>query len=295
MLSSAWLRLALAFASISALSAQNILLTNDDGWAVAQIRAQYDALTGAEFNVVLLCPAQNQSGNGSDTTAPTMLTEPCEFNTCPTGSPPEGYNSSNPRINYVNAYPVDAVHYGIKTLSPEFFNKNSDFVVSGPNIGSISDEPITFHGGAACEAAKLGVPSTAFSSHTGAQVPYTILESDPNAKYSESSRIYSALTVNYTKTILKPGVPPLPKGIIVNINYHRIDMCRAPSDYKWVFSLIGAKPLWAPIHPFSTVASRPALRLNHPTRRFRLRRSSTPSTVRDAYSKLGTVVPMPRA
>ncbi|OSX63833.1 hypothetical protein POSPLADRAFT_1138552 [Postia placenta MAD-698-R-SB12] len=59
--------------------------------------------------------------------------------------------------------------------------------------------------------------------------------------------------------------------------------------------LIGAKPLWAPIHLFSAVASRPALRLTHPTLRFRLRRSSTSSTVRDACSKLGTVVPMPRA
>ncbi|EED84028.1 predicted protein [Postia placenta Mad-698-R] len=59
--------------------------------------------------------------------------------------------------------------------------------------------------------------------------------------------------------------------------------------------LIGAKPLWAPIHLFSALASRPALRLSLPTLRFRLRRSSTPSTVCDTYSKLGTVFPMPRA
>ncbi|EED83610.1 predicted protein [Postia placenta Mad-698-R] len=57
--------------------------------------------------------------------------------------------------------------------------------------------------------------------------------------------------------------------------------------------LIGAKPLWAPIHLFSALASCPALRLSLPTLQFRLRRSSTPSTVRDAYSKLGTVFPMP--
>ncbi|KAF9808278.1 hypothetical protein IEO21_07921 [Rhodonia placenta] len=60
-------------------------------------------------------------------------------------------------------------------------------------------------------------------------------------------------------------------------------------------SLIGAKPLWAPIHLFSAVASRPALRLGHPTLRFRLQRSSTSLTVRDTYAKLGTIVPMPRA
>ncbi|KAF9798349.1 hypothetical protein IEO21_10741 [Rhodonia placenta] len=60
-------------------------------------------------------------------------------------------------------------------------------------------------------------------------------------------------------------------------------------------ALIGAKPLWALIHLFSAVASCPALRLGHPTLRFRLQCSSTSSTVRDACSKLGTVVPMPRA
>lgn len=29
----------------------NIVLTNDDGWAVAMIRAQYEALNGADHNV----------------------------------------------------------------------------------------------------------------------------------------------------------------------------------------------------------------------------------------------------
>lgn len=34
---------------------QNIVLTNDDGWAVAQIRAQYNALNAAGFNVRPFC------------------------------------------------------------------------------------------------------------------------------------------------------------------------------------------------------------------------------------------------
>lgn len=34
--------------------AANIVLTNDDGWAVAQIRAQFDSLVGAGQNVRLL-------------------------------------------------------------------------------------------------------------------------------------------------------------------------------------------------------------------------------------------------
>lgn len=87
----------------------NVLVTNDDGWATAQIRAQFEALEAAGFNVrkysshclksltlyvlvqlVLSCPAINRSGTGSSTAPPTTLTAPCEFNTCATGSPPEG-------------------------------------------------------------------------------------------------------------------------------------------------------------------------------------------------------------
>lgn len=253
MLSSAWLRLALVFASISTISAKDILLTNDDGWADAQIRAQYDELTRAGFNVVLSSPSENQSGTGSTTATPTVLTEPCEYDTCPVGSPPEGSDPDNPRINYVNAYPVDAAYYGIETLSPKFFGKKPDFVVSGPNIGNNLGTVVLESGtvGAACEAAKLGVPSTAFSGDTGAQVSYTTLETDPTASSSESSWIYGALTVHYTQTILEqdiPGVPLLPEGITINVNYPGIDECPEPSDYEWVFSRnlanTGQEDLW---------------------------------------------------
>ncbi|KAJ3739919.1 hypothetical protein DFH05DRAFT_1537710 [Lentinula detonsa] len=58
-----------------------------------------------------------------------------EFNTCPTGSPPEGFNASDSHLNYVNAFPVNSVRFGIQTLSPKFFGGAPDFVVSGPNVG----------------------------------------------------------------------------------------------------------------------------------------------------------------
>lgn len=91
--------------------------------------------------------------------------------------------------------------------------------------------------GAACEAAKEGIPSTAFSGGTGSQVSYTTLESDPTASSSESSWIYAALTVHYTETLLDAFAwPTLPPGVIVNVNYAPIDGCPSPFDYRWVFS-----------------------------------------------------------
>ncbi|KAI0726991.1 hypothetical protein C8Q72DRAFT_925719 [Fomitopsis betulina] len=79
----AHLRAVVAVSCISVALARNILLTNDDGWAVAQIRVQYQELTDAGFDVILLCPAENMSGTGSSTAAPTILAETCEYDTCP--------------------------------------------------------------------------------------------------------------------------------------------------------------------------------------------------------------------
>ena len=45
--------------------------------------------------VILSAPAQNQSGKGSQTTTPVELAEPCQFDTCPAGSPAFGYDASD--------------------------------------------------------------------------------------------------------------------------------------------------------------------------------------------------------
>ena len=43
----------------------NVVLSNDDGWAEINIRAFYNALTGAGDSVVLSAPAENESGTGT--------------------------------------------------------------------------------------------------------------------------------------------------------------------------------------------------------------------------------------
>lgn len=69
---------------------------------------------------------------------PSVLTEPCEFDSCSTGSPAVGYNASNTRLNYVNSYPATSMEYGINTLAPKFFDGVPDFAVTGPNVGGTS-------------------------------------------------------------------------------------------------------------------------------------------------------------
>ncbi|CCM04144.1 uncharacterized protein FIBRA_06306 [Fibroporia radiculosa] len=227
--------------------AQSLVLTNDDGWAVANIRAQFTALNNAGFDVVLSSPAVNMSGSGSLSIAPIPLLVPCEFNTCPVGSPAEGYNATDPRLNYVNAFPVDAASYGIQTLAPKFFiDPAPDFLVSGPNIGNNLGVVVQLSGtvGAASEAAKLGIPSAAFAGASGSHVSYTTLESSPDALSSLAAALYSTLTTYFVETLINGGPDPiLPPTILLNVNYPSIDDCPEQSDYNWVLS----RNLWNPL------------------------------------------------
>ncbi|OSD03723.1 sure-like protein [Trametes coccinea BRFM310] len=228
----------------SLVSATNILISNDDGWATAQIRQQFDALNSTGYDVVLSCPALNQSGRGSLSKALEPLKEPCEFDTCPTGSPAVGSDASNPRLNYVNGYPVDAARYGIQTLSKQYFaSEQPDFVVSGPNVGANLGLVVLLSGtvGAACEAARSGIPAGAFSGLSGSQVSYTTLETDPDSTSSLAARIYSDLTTTFvnaltTSDAARAGDALLPAGVIVNVNYAAVDACPSAASYKWVFS-----------------------------------------------------------
>lgn len=135
------------------------------------------------MKVVLSAPAINKSGSGSSSTTPTTLTQPCEFNTCPTGSPATGFNATDSQYNSnsIWAWPVhrpelssssaqlcervpvglscyqhadgsltgavisvDSVRFGIQTLSPKFFGGAPDLIVSGPNVGSVYFVHVSF-------------------------------------------------------------------------------------------------------------------------------------------------------
>ncbi|RDB15111.1 Acid phosphatase [Hypsizygus marmoreus] len=222
-----------------------IVLTNDDGWAVAQIRAEYTALKAAGFSVVLSAPADNRSGTGSSSAIPVPLTQPCEFNTCPTGSPAIGFNASDPLLNYVNAFPVDAVRVGIQILAPRLLGGRPDLIFSGSNVGNNLGPGITGSGtvGAASEAALEGFPSIAFSGSSTAQVSYTTLETDPNSTASRAAIIYTTLSLTFIQALLASPAPILPLGISLNVNYPPTTNCPTASSFSFVLTRIAVNPL----------------------------------------------------
>lgn len=249
----------LVISGIAAAYAQNLVLTNDDGWAVAQIRAQYTALTDEGFEVVLSSPALDMSGTGSSTMIPLPLDiTPCEYDSCPIGSPAKGYNASEARLNYVNAFPSDAAHYGIETLAPRLFHgAQPDLVVSGPNIGTNTGLINQISGtiGAAAEAATIGVSSVAFGGTSGSHVSYTTLASTPNATSTLSAYFYATLTTQFIHTFLSGGsAPVLPPETFVSVNYPAISACAEPVDARWVLARNLANPFAEDIETCGTTS-----------------------------------------
>jgi len=239
--------LSVLFATVA--GAQKIVLTNDDGWAVAQIRDQYAGLKAANYDVILSAPANDRSGTGSATLpiALPLLLSPCEFNSCPLGSAGTGNNASDISLNYFNSFPVDAARYGIQTLAPKIWGGKSkpDLIVSGPNIGENAGLDVLISGtvGAACEGESEGIPSIAFSGVTNDKVSYTTLESDPNSAATLSAHVYTSLTTKLVQTIFSGAGSSrlVPKGTIINVNYPALNFtagstCSKPEDVKWVFS-----------------------------------------------------------
>ncbi|GLI79455.1 hypothetical protein PoHVEF18_007790 [Penicillium ochrochloron] len=232
--------IAAVLASLSvagSVNAVNIISSNDDGWAEVNIRALFDTLTAGGHSVVVAAPAENQSGTGSSQKTPTTLTEACEFNSCPSGSPAVGYNASQPRLNYVNSYPATSMKYGINSIGPRFFNGAPDLAVAGPNVGNNIGLAALLSGtvGATTYAAyNAGIPAVAFSGATGSQTAW-----NASATYPDYSQIYADLALNLTDHLVASDAPYLPNNIWLNVNFGAVSSeCSKAEDFSFVLSRI---------------------------------------------------------
>ncbi|TKX24131.1 acid phosphatase-like protein 1 [Elsinoe australis] len=226
-----------------AANAANLVLSNDDGWAEKNTRTFYNALTAAGENVVLSAPAENQSGSGSSSATPKPRTEPCQFNSCPANSPAIGSDPRNPRFNYVNSFPVDAVRNGIN-IAPRILGARADLVVAGPNVGSNLGLVTRFSGtvGAATEAATQGFPAIAFSGTSGDPISFT-------AATPVYASVYADLATNLTQTLLRSGAPLLPAKTYLNVNFpaSSASSCGNAANFRFILTRIdGAVPLITP-------------------------------------------------
>ncbi|KAK4120215.1 sure-like protein [Parathielavia appendiculata] len=214
-----------------------IIQSNDDGWAEQYLRSFHNALVASGHDVVLSAPAENKSGSSSLDIEPSPRTTACQYNSCPANSGPIGRNSTSPRLNWVNSYPVTSIRYGIDTIAPPFWNGQApELAVTGPNVGSNLYLQVPFSGtvGAAVYAAKEAkIPAIAFSGSSGGTLAWN---SSPEAQRSE---VYAQLAATLTNAIIASGKPYLPEDVFLNVNFPAVEgVCTQAGQFKWVLSRI---------------------------------------------------------
>ncbi|KAI5297998.1 hypothetical protein KEM55_003950 [Ascosphaera atra] len=214
--------------SSSSNSNVKIILGNDDGWAEQTIRTFYQTLKGAGYDVFESAPANGGSGEGPLDTPPEPLGDKtCQFNSCPTGSPAEGKNSTDSNITYVNSTPVGAIKYGIQ----HYPNGNPDLAVTGPNTlpnlgitGILSGTE-----NAAAYAAKQGIPAIAFSGFSKSIAWNETIE--------RQNVVNAEAATNFTSVLIKSGTPYLPSKTFLNVNFPVIGKsCQSSQDIKYVLA-----------------------------------------------------------
>ncbi|KAI0646773.1 5'/3'-nucleotidase sure [Trametes meyenii] len=220
-----WKSVAPLFTLLSSSAALNVLLTNDDSWASANIRATYDALKADGHDVLLVGPAVQQSGKGGTFVLPTTnITAPGgEFGTIPVGAPYFGQDSQNSDFFYFNGTPAAAVVFGIDIVAPKHFgSKPIDLVVSGPNEGQ-NNGPFVFTlsgtVGATYTAVERGIPAIAFSAGNGTHRSFTTNSGEANDPANLAAKVVADLVraVSDKVNVTQERLLPLGVGLSVNI------------------------------------------------------------------------------
>lgn len=265
-----WLLVAVA-------AAKTILLTNDDGYYATNIRATYYKLKEAGYNVILVAPVVQKSGNGGKFDLPenTTLQRDGEFGYVKKGAPSWDHEPDDDHIWYFNGTPASSVAFALSYLIPQKFgNISVDLTVSGPNEGTnLGPGLFSISGtiGAAYNSVYRGVPAIAFSGSNSNNSLYT----DDLALNDTKSpaTIYANKVVELVNTLFaalnRTKQPVLPLGYGVNVNFppvghetgrgskHGGQECLDP---KWVNTRItgndtlipdvkiedGKPPIWSP-------------------------------------------------
>ncbi|KAI1790738.1 sure-like protein [Ganoderma leucocontextum] len=219
-----WKLSAPLLAFVSCVAGLNILLTNDDSWASANIRATYDVLKADGHNVLMVAPAVQQSGRGGTFVLPTTnITESGgEFGSIAVGAPYFGSDSQNDNLFYFNGTPAASVVFGIDIIAPQKFGSAPiDLVVSGPNEGQNNGPYVfTLSGtvGATYVSVERGIPAIAFSAGNSTHRSYTTNTGDANDPANLAAQVVQNLVATLATGVNATQERLLPLGVGLSVN-----------------------------------------------------------------------------
>lgn len=168
-----------------------IMLTNDDGWSGGGLLVLRDALVDAGFEVVVVAPADDQSGNSGRITTSQPLT----------------VTQEEAGVFSVNGSPADSAMVGLSIAYP---GEQPDLVISGPNPGANLGNASIHSGtvGAAVTAASRGVSAIAVS-----------INGDPAAEEFDYT-VAQTFVIDLVETLdaQAGGGRLLPEGVALSVN-----------------------------------------------------------------------------
>lgn len=219
-----WLCLLGAMTVAAPAQALNILVSNDDGFETANVRALYQRLKAAGHDVILSAPTQNNSGKGGamNFLVPIgALTKDTRHGSVKAGAPGVGADPGDANVFYVDGTPVMSMLHGLDVVAVKRWNQQPDLVVSGPNegnnLGLINNSSGTVNN--ALYAINRGVPAIAASYEGTTARPHTALAE--GAIEYEIADIVVRLVARLEQSRVA-GAPLLPPGVGLNVNIPKI-------------------------------------------------------------------------
>jgi len=155
--------------------------------------------------------------------------------------------TEDPRLYWVNGYPVTAMRLGIDKFAAEVFsnlgnNLKPELALSGINVGVNTDGVVSRSGtvGAARFAVQRQIPAISLS---GAFPNATAWNDRRDSPALESARTYASLSTSLAIQLIGAAGetnPILPPGVFLNVNFPNADPSTGCDDwrtkFKWVLS-----------------------------------------------------------
>jgi 5'-nucleotidase len=239
---------ALLSAQAGSAFALNILLTNDDGFETANLRALSERLRAAGHVVVISAPTQNNSGRGGfvEFLRPVAaLARDTRYATVKAGAPGVGVDPVDTQAFYVDGTPVASLLYGLDVVAPRVFAGPPDLVISGPNEGNntglVNNSSGTVNN--ALYAINRGVAAIAVSDSRTASRSYAQLS--PGAVEYEVADIVVDLVAALEKSRRKHR-ELLPEGAGLNVNIPPFAAGNGQS-LPFAFTRVGLATAFSPV------------------------------------------------
>lgn len=210
----------LLWLNASVAPALDIVLTNDDGFETANVRALYQRLKAAGHDVIISAPVHNHSGGGGRveyqrTIGP--LKGPSRYGGVQEGAPGVGNDPQDKDVYYVDGTPVTAMLHGIDVVAAKRWGGPPDLVISGPNEGGNIGPALVSSGtfANALYAINRGIPAIAVSDEPWDKVSWKTLT--PAARAWAVADVVVKL-VAALEAGRAGGAPLLPEDTGLNVN-----------------------------------------------------------------------------